>query len=131
MKILVVEDDFASRLLLQHILEPHAEVHIAVDGEEALTAFEKALKAGEPYNLICLDIMMPKMDGLSVLREIRKKEEAENIHGLDGVKIIMTTALDDKKTIMSAFKSQCEAYLTKPIDKTRLLEKIRSFDLLI
>lgn len=130
MKTLIVEDDFTSRRLLQKILSPYGSCDIAVDGQEAMEAFRLALEENQPYDLICLDIMMPKMDGQEVLREIRKIEAEKSIHGLSGVKIIMTTALGDKGDIMKAFKEQCEAYQVKPIDRKKLLKEIRNLGLL-
>ena len=66
MKTLIVEDDFTSRLYLQELLKGYGPTHIAVNGKEAIEATHLALEAGEPYNLICLDIMMPEMDGQHV-----------------------------------------------------------------
>jgi len=71
MKTLVVEDDFTSRLLLQTILKAYGECHVAADGTEALAAFLEAERTEQPYQLICLDIMMPDLDGKEVLRSIR------------------------------------------------------------
>ncbi len=130
LRILIVEDEFGSRKLMQKFLSPYGVCDLAVDGEEAVEAFTLAMKEEEPYDLICLDIMMPKKDGQTVLKEIREIEERHNINGLDGVKIIMTTALNDPKNILEAFKSQCEAYIPKPISKQKLLEEMRALDLL-
>jgi len=130
MRILIVEDDFVSRRLLQMILSPYGSCDIGVDGKEALEAFGLAWEESQPYDLICLDIMMPEMDGQEALKEIRELEAEKGIHGLNGVKIIITTALDDRKNIIKAFKGQCEAYLVKPINKERLLEQIRALGLL-
>ncbi len=130
MRILIVEDEFGSRKLMQKFLSPYGVCDLAVDGEEAVEAFTLAMKEEEPYDLICLDIMMPKKDGQTVLKEIREIEERHNITGLDGVKIIMTTALNDSKNILEAFKSQCEAYIPKPISKQKLLEEMRALGLL-
>ena len=63
MKALVVEDDFTSRLIMQEMLLGYGSVHIAVNGREALDAFMVAFEKGAPYDLICLDIMMPELDG--------------------------------------------------------------------
>lgn len=115
---------------MQKFLSPYGVCDLAVDGEEAVEAFTLAMKEEEPYDLICLDIMMPKKDGQTVLKEIREIEERHNITGLDGVKIIMTTALNDSKNILEAFKSQCEAYIPKPISKQKLLEEMRALGLL-
>lgn len=115
---------------MQKFLSPYGVCDMAVDGEEALEAFKIAMKEQEPYDLICLDIMMPKKDGQTVLKEIRQFEEEHNITGLGGVKVIMTTALNDPKNILEAFKSQCEAYIPKPISKHKLLEEMRALNLI-
>ena len=129
MKTLIVEDDFVSRLLLQKILMPFGETHIAVNGKEAIEAFKLALDEKKIYDLICLDIMMPEMNGHEVLKKIREIEQDQS-KGLNHVKVVMTTALSDSKNVISAFKSQCDGYLTKPLDKRKLLEQLHSLDLL-
>ncbi len=131
MKILIVEDDFASRKMLQKYLSPYGECDVVVDGQEALDAFALSLNEETPYDLICLDIMLPKIDGQDVLKQIRSIEKEKGIEGLDGVKIIMTTALGDTKNIMDAFKNQCEGYLQKPIERVRLIQEIRKLKLIV
>lgn len=130
MKILIAEDDFVSRKLLLKILRPYGQCDVAVDGAEAILAFKMAWSEGTPYDLILLDIMMPKYDGHHVLKEIRRIETDKGIQGLDGAKVIMTTALDDARNIIEAFRSQCEAYLTKPIDRDRVINQLVSLDLI-
>jgi two-component system, chemotaxis family, chemotaxis protein CheY len=129
MKALVAEDDFTSRLLLQKLLSPFGEVHVAVNGTEAIEAYRQAKKAGEPYSLVCLDIMMPEMDGQAVLKEIRGLEEADGINLGHGTKVIMTTALKDRANVMTAFREQCDAYLAKPIDRAKLVGCLKQFGL--
>ena len=130
MKILIVEDDFTSRLLLQELLKSYGTSHIAVNGKEAVDAVRLALEAGEPYDLICLDIMMPQMNGQEALRQIREQEESRGILSTFGAKVLMTSALDDTKNVMDAFRSLCDAYMTKPINKAKLLEKLRELKLI-
>jgi len=122
MRALIVEDDFTSRLLLQKLLAPYGESHVAVNGREALEAFQTARQNQQPYDLICLDIMMPEMDGQTVLKEVRSLEEAAGIQPGCGVKILMTTALKDPQNVMTAFRELCDGYLVKPIDKAKLLK---------
>ena len=129
MKILIVEDNFTSRKLLHKHLSSYGDSDIAINGKEAVEAFVSAHDAGEPYDLICLDIMMPEMDGQEALKEIRRIEEEMDIHGLGRVKIIMTTILDVRKNVMEAFKSQCDGYIIMPINKQDLWKIIDSFDL--
>jgi two-component system chemotaxis response regulator CheY len=130
MKTLIVEDDFASRKLMQKYLSPFGETDVVVDGEEAVDAFKLAMEEEEPYDLICLDIMLPKMDGQKVLKEIRKIEEDRGILGNDGTKVIMTTALGDAKNVLNAFRSQCEGYLQKPISKEHMITQLKELGLI-
>lgn len=130
MKTLIVEDDFVSRKMMHLLLSPYGECDIAVDGKEAIEAFELAAREGKRYDLICLDIMMPGMDGHTVLKTIRGMEEVDQVFGSEQVKIIMTTALKDSKNVLQAFNAQCEAYLVKPIRKQELLQQIRSLGLM-
>ncbi len=129
MKSLVVEDDFAARRLMQRWLSDCCDCDIAVNGLEAVDAFNEALKEGAPYDLICLDIMMPQMDGHQALEAIRQIENEHGIGGLDGVKVIMTTALGESKHVMGAFKEGCEAYLVKPVEKNKLYEEMEKLGL--
>lgn len=131
MKTLIVEDDFLSRSLLSTLLSEYGVCHVAVNGQEALNAVERGLVENDPYELICLDIMMPVMDGQQALQKIRKLEEEHGIGGLDTAKVIMVTAADDSKNIMRAFRQgQCEAYLTKPLDREKLITHIRDLGLI-
>lgn len=130
MKALIVEDDFVSRRLLQMILSPYGRSDVAVNGLEAVEAFKLAWQEGEPYDLICLDIMMPEMDGQHVLQEIRRFEKERGTDWLTAVKVIMTTALQDHENILQAFREQCEAYLVKPINKDKLIAHLREMALI-
>lgn len=130
MKFLIVEDDFTARQLLQIYLAPFGQAFVAVNGCEAIKAFKDALFLEEPYDMICLDIMMPCMDGQQALQEIREIEAQHGIGGLDAVKVIMTTAKGDSKDIFTAFRSGCEAYLIKPIRKEALVQEMQNLGLI-
>ncbi|MFC1855621.1 response regulator [Thermodesulfobacteriota bacterium] len=129
MKSLIAEDDPISRKILQAFLSHYGECNIADDGEIALESFKEAFDSGARYDFICLDIMMPNMDGRDALRNIRVYEENNGVEGLDRVKIFMTTALDDSKNIIGSFRDQCEAYLVKPINTRELSEKMKEYNL--
>jgi len=129
MLTLIVEDDFTSRLLLQTFLARYGDCHVAVNGAEAVEAFRMAKDCGRSYNLICMDIMMPEMDGQTAVKEIRALEEAEGTLSSSGVKIVMITALDDVKNVVESFKVLCDAYLFKPIDTVKLLGQLKSLRL--
>lgn len=130
MRCLIVEDEFTARKLLQVYLSDYGDCFVAVNGHEAVEAFRDALKEKKPYDLICLDIMMPGMNGHETLKAIRRIESEHGIAGLDGVKVIMTTASDDSKDVMGAFRSGCEVYLVKPVERENLLEEVEKMGLL-
>ncbi|MGD0297990.1 MAG: response regulator [Bryobacteraceae bacterium] len=129
LRALLVEDDFASRLLLQTFLSRYGECHIAVNGREAVEAVRSALERGERYDLICMDIMMPEMDGREAVRRARALEVEHGILSSSGAKIIMTTAVEDMKEVIRCFQELCDAYLMKPIDLAQLLSHMRSYQL--
>ena len=129
MKLLIVEDELTSRELLKVILEPYGTVETVADGIEAMKAFNLAL-ASQPYDLICLDIMLPKLNGQQVLKGIRKIEGDKGILGPDAVKIIMISALGDFESVTEAFSSQCTSYITKPIDADKIVEELRNLELI-
>ena len=130
-KVLIADDEMINRQLLLAHLTLHFEVcHLAANGLETLEAFNHSLKEQEPYDLICLDIMMPKMDGQTALEEIRKIEQKRGIGGNDMVKVLMVTALDSAKDIMAAFmKGTCDGYLTKPLFPEKLDGYLKRFSL--
>ena len=130
MKCLIVEDSFVCRKLLQKYLSSHGDCDIAIDGNEAVAAFRQAIDEKEPYDLICLDIMMPNMNGHDALKIIRQIESEHGICDLDCVKVIMTTALGDQDNVMGAFRQGCEAYIVKPVERDLLFEEIQNLGLL-
>ncbi|MCI9034642.1 MAG: response regulator [Lachnospiraceae bacterium] len=120
MRILIAEDDFASRKVILKFLSEYGECDVTVDGMEAIDAFMMALEDGDPYDLICLDVMMPIMDGYQALKNIRDIEREHNIPEEEMVKIIMTTALNEQKNVKKAFELGCTVYCAKPIDMDKL-----------
>jgi two-component system chemotaxis response regulator CheY len=129
MKTLIVEDDFTARLVLQKFLSLYGECHIAVNGREGVDAFRIALESGASYDLVCMDILLPVMNGEEAVREIRSLEESRGIFSSAGAKIVMTTAVDDVKDVIRSFQHLCDAYLIKPIHLSDLLKQLRSFGL--
>lgn len=128
LKILLAEDDMVSRKLLWKVLDEYGECDLVVDGIEAIDAFIMAARDKEPYDLVCLDIMMPKVDGITVLKTIRDLERQYEIKNPS--KVIMVTALSEKEVIDDAFSKGADAYAPKPIDIDRLIEVMKKFELI-
>lgn len=116
MRILVVDDEITSRCLLMGLLEEFGHVDEATTGEEALALFQRTMSNSLPYDLICLDIEMPGLGGLEVLREIRLMESEFGILLGHGATIVMTTAHRTSADVLGAFREHCDAYLVKPVN---------------
>jgi heavy metal response regulator len=114
MRLLVVEDEKkVASFLKKGLEEEYYAVDVAYDGDEALQMI-----AVYDYDLVLLDIMLPKIDGMAVLRSIRN-------HG-NSVPILMLTAKDSVENIVEGLDAGCDDYLTKPFAFTELLARIRS-----
>ena len=131
MKCLIVEDDFLSRRILKELLSSQFECDIAVNGQEAVSAFQLAHTEKRPYELICMDIMMPMLDGNEALRQIRELEKDRGILPDQEVKVLMISALDDPKTVFKSFyQGGATSYLVKPISRRKLTHEVRQLGLI-
>jgi len=75
MRVLIVDDDFVSRVLLHEMLSAYGGCDIAVDEAKGVGAFDLDWNEGKPHELICMDVMMPGMDGQEALRRTRRREK--------------------------------------------------------
>ena len=129
MNILVTEDDFLCRKLLIKLLEPYGSCDIAADGLEAVAAVEDAYKCNTPYDLICLDINMPILNGHETLIKIREIEKQHDILLGKGSKVMMVTGSSDSKSIVNAFKESCDGYLVKPFSEKSIQIELKKIGL--
>lgn len=118
-RILLVEDDKSAREFYELLLKDEGyQVETAVDGEEG---FLKASEGG--YDLILLDVILPKKDGLSVLQELKQTPPK-----VPNKKIVMLTVLNQDEFIKSALKTGADGYLMKPALKPdEILAEVRAF----
>lgn len=130
MRILIAEDDLASRKFLDKFLSKYGQCDLVVDGIETIEAYMAAVNEGKPYDLICLDIMMPKLDGIKALKAIRDLEKQKDIAEKDRAKIIMTTALENSEYVRQSFEYGSEAYASKPIDMNKFIEVMERLELI-
>lgn len=121
MRVLIAEDDYVSRKFLFKLLSQFGECDVTVDGMEAIEVFLMSLEDQNYYDLVCLDIMMPEVDGIKVLKTLRKLEEERNTPKDKRAKIIMTTALNQTDEVMESFEAGSEGYAVKPIDTEKFM----------
>jgi two-component system, chemotaxis family, chemotaxis protein CheY len=120
MRCLIAEDDFVTRNLLARMLLPWGTADIAATGIEAVAAFRKALTLGDAYRVVCLDIEMPGLDGHLALKAIREAELEARVPFAERSVILMVTAREDMRSVLDAFKSDCDGYLLKPVTVAKL-----------
>lgn len=112
-KILIVEDEpDIQELLAAYLKDAGYDVETAEDGVEALARFQKG-----KFDLLLLDLMLPKIDGFGVCELIRRKSN---------VPILMLTALDSEQAQLRGFRMEIDDYVTKPFSMPILLQKIRA-----
>lgn len=128
MRIIVAEDDLVSRMFLYKFLSEYGDCDMVVDGLEALDAIFIASKENKPYELICLDIMMPKVDGVRVLKYIRDMETKRGLLPEKRSKVIMTSALAETQFVQNVFDIGCDAYVTKPIDTMKMTDILQKLE---
>lgn len=111
-KILVVEDDYAIATLLKYNLEKNNYlVSVVSDGESAVQS-----QINEKFDLLVLDLMLPKLDGISVTKKLRNQN--------DEVAILMVTALSTKKDIIKGLDAGADDYITKPFNIEEMLARV-------
>lgn len=128
MKILVADDLEINRMLISSMLEDLGSIDLVENGSEAVAKVQTSLEQSDPYDLICLDIEMPVLDGLATLLEIRNLEKA---HNADRSCIIMVTASSDPEQMLLALENEgCDDFVVKPVMKKTLRALIEKHGLL-
>lgn len=131
MKCLIVEDDPVSIQVLEKMVSKYGTFEVADNGQKAIDQFRQAHASNSPYGLILMDILMPEINGLQSVLTIREIESLMNIPLPQRVKVIMTTALNDPRTVMKAlYESDANSYLIKPIRLQKFEDALRAIELI-
>lgn len=125
MRILIAEDDIPSMIFLKSLASRFGDCTAVTDGMQSAEEYYRAALTNKPYDLVFLDIMLPKMDGLQVLSAIREFEEEVSEKCNNRARIIMVSALNDDLTVEHAKEAGCDGYICKPVNRESL-EKILS-----
>jgi len=120
MRTLIVDDVEMNRDLLEIFLQGRGTTVSAASGEEAVTLVEESLRTENYFNLICMDIGLPGINGHEALKAIRQMEEA---HGVVRAKVFMVTGSSEPDDMIDALVvGGCDDYLTKPLMRQNFLE---------
>jgi two-component system chemotaxis response regulator CheY len=129
-RALIVDDSRYQRHLIIQVLADLFTTEEAADGRQALVLFQAALEAGQPFDLVVMDILMPELSGHDALAGIRRLEEAAGIPEERRTPAVMLSSLDDPANMLRAqFESGAQAYVTKPFTPKTLLEALASLSL--
>jgi len=131
MRILIVDDDYTSRRILQKMLSPYGEVFVAVDGDESVRAFASAWQEQEPFDLILMDIVMPRMEGNEAVKRIRSVENKLGVGEEERSKILMISSQAERETVVQSLEVGADWYLVKPVDRTKLMEELVKLGLVV
>lgn len=122
MNILIAEDDVIARRVLSLFLAPYGTVHAAATGNEAVTMFEQALKNEASFDLVCLDIHMPGLEGLEVLKKIRELELTQAPK--KKTPVLMLTGSSEEEEITQAHILGARGFILKPIIESDLIDHL-------
>lgn len=131
MRALIVEDDSISGMMLLNILSTYGQCDLADNGRQAIDAFKQSLNQAEPYDLICMDISMPELDGQDALCQIRDIEKQAGIDADLEVKVVMITASSETSQVSDAlFNGGASAYFVKPLQVDAFIKELKRLNLI-
>jgi len=126
LRFLIVDDDESVHLYLQAALASFASCDSAMSGEEGVKMFEEAHAAGEPYDVVMMDILMPGIDGHESARIMRQREKEMKIGQYQRFKLVMVTSLVDDANVSKAFfDTHASCYIVKPLERDRIIEELK------
>ncbi len=123
MKILIVDDNPINRRALSSHLDDFGYCDTAENGLIGLEMLQEAYERKKPYELACLDIAMPEMDGTETLKFLREYEKEKGISAEDRTKVLMITAFSDEHNLYKSL-ADCQGFMLKPVKRDKLLEKL-------
>ncbi|MBI4797272.1 MAG: HDOD domain-containing protein [Desulfarculus sp.] len=129
MRILVVDDDLASRKKMERIMGSFGQCQAVESGNAAMEAFLDALNQGQPFDLVTLDIIMPGKDGIETLLDLREVERALAGPGHKRATVFMVTSKSEKDSLITCVQAGCDDYIIKPFDREVVARKLTKFGL--
>jgi two-component system, chemotaxis family, chemotaxis protein CheY len=127
MKCLAVDDEFVALTKMSTLLSDYGTCETASNGEQAMAMFHKAFLEGMPYQLITIDIDMPGMNGIQLLKKISIDE---SLLFLPKAYKIIVTAEGSPGNVIQAIENKCDSFLVKPVKKDTLQLRLKELGIL-
>jgi len=128
MKTLIVDDCALSRQLLIISIEEHSDIDVAANGKDAIVLVKQAIEKKENYNLICMDLTMPVMDGHETMQAVRAMESEA---GIARSKVFMITASSSPDDMVKAItEGECDDYVMKPVMRKAIRKLLKKHELI-
>ncbi len=112
------------------MLEPYGEITFVRTGREAIQQFQKTLTTQEYFDLICLDINIPEINGLDVLKNIRAAEKLNHVPLDKRAKIVIVSSTNEADVVMKAIKLGCDGYIVKPFSQEKIIAELKKLKLI-
>nr|WP_321401797.1 response regulator [uncultured Desulfobacter sp.] len=120
-RILIVDDEEIGRTLMEGIFNKYGALVSVATGTEALKVYQKGIEKGKPFNLVLLDISLPDISGVDVLKKIKQIDSGLKEHKS---MVIMVTSHSEKSIVIGCIKSGCKAYFIKPLKQDAVDSKM-------
>ncbi len=127
---LIVEDVFLIQRVIERFIEPYGVFTVSNNGKEALKKYAEFFFNGNAFNLVCLDIYLPEMNGLDVLSNIRKFEDEIKLKSEERCKIIIISSVTHPATVQQAYKLGCDYYVAKPFSKEDIVNALKKIKMI-
>ncbi len=124
MRILIADDELVSRSKLEKIMSTFGDCEVVESGSQAVDAFKKAWEEWTPFDLIALDILMPQMNGMDTILEIRRLEAVKRVANKHRAKILMVTSEAERDVVLTCVQAGCNEYIIKPFNLELVTKKL-------
>jgi len=127
MRSLAIDDEFVALSKMVAMLKPYGECDAALDSQQALELFCRALEDSRPYGLVMIDINLPDINGITLLGRLQEEERRRSAPRATKV---MVTADGTLSNVLAAVTGECDGFLVKPVRREVLCEKLVALGLL-
>ena len=126
MKVLVIEDDSSTQLLVKKIFGDNVELTVCGESVEGIDLFVDKMIAFDPFDVVLIDINLPDLNGVHTLHLLRRFELVKGIMDKRKAKIIMMTGTADEQNVKSSLANGCDQFLIKPVSKEKVEAKFKA-----